>query len=144
MVRFLVRDVNVGIDMRLVAQLAGRSARILALELDNGDVPALAFLEAVKRNDVKAHRILMRGIANRAERGRSRNQTQYRMIEGDGMEGLYEFKTWVGHRLMCFDRPNRVILLNGFSKGDPAQREYERAARYRDAILDMEGKHGYD
>ena len=124
--------VNVQVDMKLRYQESGRKFEIVALELDNGRVPAIEYLRHLKADDQAAHRRLHTVMDMHKDDGPIYNERVSRGLEGDRYHGLYEFKTPQGARLFYFYLPGRVtVLTNGCDKTDPPQPCYEQARGYK-------------
>ncbi|MBI4330443.1 MAG: type II toxin-antitoxin system RelE/ParE family toxin [Chloroflexi bacterium] len=120
--------------MRLLTQYVGQRFTISAIVLDNGDCPAVDFLERVKRDDPPSYKSLAATMRRHAECGPIRNERKSRIIKGH--EKIFEFKSVHGDRLLYFFQAGRMTLLtNGFHKGDTVKAEYKRAERIRDQYL---------
>ncbi len=122
--------------MRLELEYEGAIGKIYVAVLPGGESPARNFLELLKRDHLDSHKVMVRRYRRHADNGPSLNKQHSRPIQGRSRSGLFEFKTDQGDRLLYFYRPGGVtVLTNGFHKGDPPEREYDRAVRYRTAGL---------
>ena len=123
--------------MRLQLEYEGQVHNIYAAIQDNGTSPALEFLNRIKRNTPASHKSMVNRYERYANHGTIRNTRISRHITNRG--NLYEFKTHQGDRLLYFNHPNGgIVLTNGFHKGDPDQRAFDRAENFRDSILEKE------
>lgn len=125
--------------MRVSLQQDGALFRIYALVLDNGDCPAIEFMERLKRDAPASHKSLVNRYNRLAQHGPSFDERQSRPIKG--YDGLYEFKSRQGDRLLYFYLPRErraIAVTHGFHKGAPARAEYARAQRLMRAFLDGE------
>lgn len=118
--------------MRFKSQCSGTAFNVVALELDNGQCPAIEYLRQLKSNNVKAHKRLLAVLLTHANRGPIRNIKVSRPLKGDRYKDIYEFKTPHGARLFYFYMPERVtVLTNGCDKTDPPKPCYEKARAYK-------------
>ena len=116
-------------------EYAGTQRDIYSVVLPSGDSPAREFLEGLKRSAPLAFKSMVNRYKRHADGGPSPNPKQRRHITAHG--NLYEFKTTFGHRLLFFEHPaGYTVLTNGFHKGDPSQRAFDRAISYRDSVLE--------
>jgi phage-related protein len=94
----------------------------------------LEFLESLKRDNGKEYDRIWARIKTSADDGPPRNIHLCRKLEGDHAEGLLEFKTGGGVRVLWFyDKGKLIICTHGFVKKrmDTPRREIERAQRIR-------------
>ena len=125
--------------MELKLLTKGRIFSIYAVVLENGTCPAQDFMQRLRRENLASHKSLMNIIQRHADSGPIRNMRKSRDIEGK--QGLFEFKTFQGDRLLyCYLPDNRTALMNGFHKGASASREYNKA----EAIMRAWRKEGTD
>ena len=114
----------------------GSAFTIYALDLATGsqpaDCPAMEFIESLSDPSRKS---LVNTLLAHAQQGPLRNATRSRGLGN----GIFEFKTRQGDRLMFFYYgPRTTILANGFKKGAKLREEMRRAERLR-AQLEAEG-----
>ena len=113
--------------MRLELVTQGRRYSVWAIVRSDAplDCPAISFLEELGNASRKKIAILLR---LHAEEGPIRNEQKSRLIE----DGIYEFKTTDGIRLLYFSSSGqRTILTHGFKKGSKLTTEFKRAKRLR-------------
>lgn len=92
------------------------------------DCPSDMFLRELEASAPVSFNQLSAVIDRHASHGTVRNNRKSRPI-GDG---IFEFKSRLGARLLWFYGPGRItILLNGFQKGANLKREKARAQRLR-------------
>lgn len=127
--------------MRVKEEYRGAKQIICSVVLDNGRSPAEEFLLQLKQRSPESHKSMVNRYRRHADNGPASNIRHERHISDRG--NLWEFKTWQGDRLLYFNHPDgRVVLTNGFHKGDPAPQRYDVAERLRDQILRGETDHG--
>ncbi len=120
--------------MRLEIEYRGRKNTVFTVRDVAGRAPAMEFLERLKRTDAHSQRALLRRYTSYGDYGPSMNVAFSRPIKGHG--NLFEFKSHQGDRLLYFMLPGGdIALASGFHKGAPPAPEFERAARYREAVL---------
>ena len=118
--------------MKFRYQDSGRKFKMIALELDNGDVPAIEYLRNLKGRDEHAHKRLHNVMDLHKDEGPILNPRMSRALKGDRYRGLYEFKTQQGARLFYFYLAGGLtVLTNGCDKTDPPEPCYERARNYK-------------
>jgi len=115
--------------MRLVIFREGSFFTIWALDLsvhpDPEDCPAKSFFAALERS---SQRTLTNLLTRHADKGAIKNDKKSRHL-GDG---IYEFKTTQGDRLLYFyDGLGTTILTHGFQKGAQVQAEIKKAKDLR-------------
>jgi len=104
--------------------------QIVALELDNGECPAISYLDALKANDPNSHESMHARIKFRAGKLSITNKKISRPIQGARYKGLFRLIA-KGERLLYCYLPNRiVVLLNGYNKNDVQEPEWEKARGY--------------
>ena len=102
----------------------------------NGKMPAKDFIESLRRDETSK---LLNPLGKMAEKGNIWNPQQFRIIKGM-REKIYEFKSGQV-RLLCFRKGNSWILTNGFRKGEPARKEFQKAIKIMEEHLEVvEGK----
>jgi hypothetical protein len=75
------------------------------------------FLEELERNIPNEHKRIMAVIEFTAAYGPPKNQLKCRKLQGDNAEGLFEFKSPGGARIIWFyDRNRMIICSHGFVK----------------------------
>ncbi len=92
--------------------------------------PAVDFMASLDPSDQKT---LTHLISCHAEKGRVSNDRKSKELRN----GIFEFKTDVGARLLWFYPGERrlTILTHGMKKGEEEDPHIDRAIRYRDAYL---------
>lgn len=113
--------------MRLELVTQGKRYSIWAIVRSDDplDCPAISFLEGLGDASRKKIANLLR---LHAEEGPIRNKQKSRLID----DGIYEFKTTDGIRLLYFFAPShRTILTQGFKKGTELAIEVRRAKQLR-------------
>jgi hypothetical protein len=118
--------------MKLRLLLAGTRFTVYALDLadtpDEADCLALQFLAELGRSDPAAERSMVAVINFHAQAGPIRNLRKSRELR----DGVFEFKTAQGARMLWFYAPNqRTILVHGFKKGANVDAEIDRVLRLR-------------
>lgn len=114
--------------MKFRTQREGQKFHIVALELDNGDCPAVEYLRSLKTLNPAAHKKMHSILKRHADAGPILNERISRPLEGHRYQGLLEFKTTQGARLFYFYIEGGVtVLTNGCDKTDPAKPSYELA-----------------
>jgi len=120
--------------MKLRHQLSGAVFQIVALELDNGECPAIGYLTELKASDPKLHEAMPARIKFRASNLSITNKNISRPIQGARYNGMFRLKA-KGERLLYCYLPNRVVvLLSGYNKNDIQETEWERARGY---VIDL-------
>lgn len=130
--------------MKLAIQYRGQIFTIYAIVRDNGSCPAVDFLERLKQENGSSHKSLVNLLIRHADHGQLANERKSRPIKGRNSKigRLFEFKTKQGDRLLYFyEQGQKTILIDGFHKGSPPQREYKKAEGMRDEYLG-EGENG--
>lgn len=123
--------------MLLKQQYKGAVFAIYAAILDDNSCPAIDFLETIKRSEPSSHKSITSLIERHADYGPIKNLKKSRSIEG--YEGLFEFKSRQGARLIYFYLPgSRTILANGFCKGEPTKPEFQKAKQIRKQCIEEE------
>ncbi len=113
--------------MRLELVTQGRRYSIWAIVRteDPPDCPAIEFLGSLGEASRKKVANVLR---LHAEEGPIKNEQKSRFLE----DGIYEFKTTAGVRLLYFfTSGQRTILTHGFKKGSKLTMEVRRAKRLR-------------
>lgn len=129
--------------MRIRQEYRGSKKVICSLVLENGESPAIEFLEQLKLTNPQSHKKMVQRYMRHAENGPSRNTKHERHIVSSG--NLWEFKTDAGDRLLYFNHSaNRVIITGGFHSTHKSQdqQQYNRAAQFRDEYLAEEKERG--
>lgn len=129
--------------MKIQEEYRGAKKVICSVVLDNGQSPAIEFLEQLKLINPQSHKKMVQRYKRHAENGPSRNIQHERHIVSSG--NLWEFKTDSGDRLLYFNHSNnRVILTNGFHSAHKGQDQYRynHAAQLRDGYLAEEKERG--
>jgi hypothetical protein len=97
---------------------------------DTENCPAKDFIKRLVATNSASARTLVAVLNKHASNGPILNQMQSRIVDKD--EGLYEFKSRQGARLIWFyARDRRTILTHGFSKGAKLADELKRAKTLR-------------
>lgn len=118
--------------LKFKSQCSGPRFNVVALELDNGQCPAVEYLQQLESNNVQAHKRLLAVLDRHANHGPILNIKISRELKGDRYKHIYEFKTPQGARLFYFYMPGKVtVLTNGCNKGDPAKPSYEKARAFK-------------
>ncbi len=111
----------------------GSARRVVALSLD-GKKPVEKFLKEKKRSDQKGFDKLYARIRAVAEHDRYENQLTFRSLKN----GLYEFKTKCGLRLLAFydelpdDEPQLIITALGTTKNSDQKTAIQKARTLKD------------
>ncbi len=119
--------------MALLSIREGRSFRICAWE-EGGFCRLLEFLNDLKENHFNDYKRLWALFERTAEQGAPQNPCQCKELKGNLAEGLFEFKTPGGARVIWFyDRNQLIICTHGFikKKQKTPAREISRAQRIR-------------
>ncbi len=117
--------------MRIRLQYRGQKNDIYVIERDNGNCPAIEFLDSLKATDPKSHTRLYVLIHRHADIGPILDdERKCRKITS--RENLCEFKSPQGDRLPFFYLSGRrTVITHGFHKGDPEQNEFDKAEALR-------------
>jgi hypothetical protein len=129
--------------MRIREEYWGAKKIICSVVLEDGESPAVEFLEKLKLTNPQSHKTMVYRYKRHADNGPSRNTKHERPIVSSG--NLWEFKTNAGDRLLYFNHSgNRVILIDGFHSSHKRQdqQHYSRAAQLRDEYLAEEKERG--
>lgn len=111
--------------LELVTQGKRYSVWAIVRSEDPLDCPAISFLGSLGESSRKKVANILR---LHAEEGIIRNEQKSRFLE----DGIYEFKTTDGVRLLYFyASEQRTILTHGFKKGSKLATEIRRAKRLR-------------
>lgn len=118
--------------MKLNRQYTGEKKIIYYLVLDNGDCPAMTFMEKLKADNEVSNKAMVRRITNHAKIGSTQIFKQGHQIRGN----LFVWKTKQGARLLYFQLPNsHCVVTHGYYKGDPERVQYQRAENLRGAYF---------
>lgn len=124
--------------MKLKLQYQGQKFGIYAIVLNNGICPAEEFIAEVSRKNPASNRSLADVVKRHADSGQIRNERKSRAIKG--RQGLFEFKSRQGDRLLYFYLPGwKTVFTHGFHKGAPEKAEYSRAQTIKDQYLSEVG-----
>ncbi len=104
--------------------------------LDDGTCPAADYLEHLRHHDQASWKSMVSVLKAHADFGPLFNPEKSRPIKG--FEGLLEFKSRQGDRMLYFHEGRMTILTHGFHKGSPAAVEYQRAKNRMADYLDRE------
>jgi hypothetical protein len=100
---------------------------ICALE-DDGRCELLDFLRILAIANDREFAKLLKDLDRTADNGLIRNREKFKLL----VDGIYEFKTYGGVRVLCFlDGRCMVVLTNGFMKKKKYDSEIERAINLR-------------
>lgn len=117
--------------MQFKHQLSGKVFTVVALELDNGRCPAIAYLRGLKLQDETLHVSMHSRIKFRADNLNVSNRTWSRTLQGRRYRGLHRLIV-KGERLVyCFIPEGTVVLLDGYNKNDHEPSAWERTRRYK-------------
>ena len=120
--------------MNLVALVEGASFSVYALSWARGGsdhCPALEFIDGMS---VASRKSMLGVLRHHAETGPIPNTGKSRLLE----EGVFEFKSRQGDRLLYFYHPRRrrlTIVTHGFRKGARLRTEIERSLTLRSEYL---------
>ena len=122
--------------MRRILLVQGQRFRIYALVLANGDCPVENFIAHMPDASRKS---MLNVLQRHAEAGQILNEQKARLL-GDG---IFEFKSRQGDRLLWFYPPGRsgqTIITQSFHKGAPLRSEIQRAKQLRDQYHEEVGQ----
>jgi|ERR1039458_2311802 transketolase C-terminal domain/subunit len=113
--------------MVLLKVKPGVSYEIYALE-DGGRCEVLDFLSILAVANQREFEKLIKDFDRTADTGLIRNPEKFKLL----VDGIYEFKTYGGVRILCFlDGRHIVVLTNGFMKKKKYDSEIQRAINLR-------------
>jgi hypothetical protein len=128
--------------MRIELFYKGQKFDIYVIVTNDGERPAIDFLAQLKQANTTSHKTIINVLLRHAEHGPILNEEKSRPIKGKKYDGLYEFKSKQGARLLYFYLKGKItVLTSGFQKGAPANIEYKKARTMRDQIM-KEGNNG--
>jgi len=119
---------------RLEVARTGRTLTGWYLVLPTNDCPSRDYLIKLERANKVSHKAMIRRIENHVNNGTTTIPKHGHPVRG--RTNLFVWKTDQGARMLYFEIRNRhPVMVIGYAKGDPEEREYRRAEKLRDAYL---------
>ncbi len=128
--------------MAIVTIFRGRRFRVEAWG-DEDHCSLNDFLQDLEKINYKEFRKIMALVQFSANEGPPRNEEKCRNLEGDHAEGLFEFKTPGGVRILWFyDKGSLIVCTHGFMKKrqETPLEEIRRAQGIRQRYLQSKNK----
>ena len=116
--------------MKLKHQISGAVFQIVALELNNGQCPAIGYLTSLKSRSPSLHETMHARIKFRADHLLIANKNISRPLSGGRYNDLFRLVVKGERLLYCFLPQGVVVLLNGYNKNDVEKSEWEKARKY--------------
>ena len=109
----------------------GEHFYVYALVLDDGCVPAIEFLEALEKSNIRSYEQLLAVIERHAKHGPLRNRQQSNTLD----DKILEFKCRGVERLAYAYLPGkRTVITHGFKKPKNYNEEIKRARDYMNTL----------
>ncbi len=122
---------------------AGKLFDFYAMEQD-GQCDLLDFLMELKKSNEREFHKLVKDFDRTADVGVIRNMEKFKALD----DGIHEFKTYGGVRVLCFFDGRLIIVTNGFMKRKKYDSEISKAinlrVKYRNAKQSASLKYGED
>lgn len=112
----------------------GRTLTSYYLVLPANKCPSRDYLIELEQANKISHRGMIRRIQSHVDNGTTTIFKHGHPIKG--RTNLFVWKTDQGARMLYFEVANRhCVMVIGYAKGDPEERQYDRAENLRDAYF---------